>query len=160
TIFSLDTHDRLMREHASRAGVAVVGVDYALSPESKFPAALEQVAATISLLAKQGDELGFDPLRIAAGGDSAGANLALAATLALRARTSSAQPVRALLLNYGVFQRHSSPDAAERLGGRGQMLTADEMERFWRAYLRDERDAENPLAAPVLADLRGLPPAR
>src|SRR5215470_9207203 len=37
TMFSLDTHDRIMREFAARAGVVVVGVDYALSPEAKFP---------------------------------------------------------------------------------------------------------------------------
>src|SRR5688500_6931710 len=38
------------------------------------------------------------------------------------------------------------------------MLTSDEMEGFWRNYLRDERDASNPLACPILADLDGLPP--
>src|SRR5437879_3426744 len=40
--FSLDTHDRLMREYAARAGIAVIGLDYALSPEARFPVALEQ----------------------------------------------------------------------------------------------------------------------
>ena len=40
TLFSLDTHDRVMREYAARAGVVVVGVDYALSPEARFPVAL------------------------------------------------------------------------------------------------------------------------
>ena len=45
TLFSLDTHDRVMREYAHRAGVTVVGVDYALSPEAKFPKALEQQSA-------------------------------------------------------------------------------------------------------------------
>src|ERR1700730_7894372 len=40
TIFSLDTHDRVMREYASRGSFAVIGVDYPLSPEAKFPRAL------------------------------------------------------------------------------------------------------------------------
>ena len=39
TLFSIDTHDRVMREYAARAGCCVIGVDYALSPESKFPVA-------------------------------------------------------------------------------------------------------------------------
>src|SRR3546814_973938 len=39
TLFSIDTHDRLMREYAARAGIAVLGIDYSLSPESKFPVA-------------------------------------------------------------------------------------------------------------------------
>ena len=47
TLFSLDTHDRVMREYAQRAGVIVVGVDYALSPEAKFPKALEQTVGTM-----------------------------------------------------------------------------------------------------------------
>ena len=156
TLFSVDTHDRLMREYAARAGVTVVGVDYALAPEAKFPLALSQVTATMQFLAERGGELGIDPGRLAIGGDSAGANLAVAAALDLRDRRAL-QPVRALLLNYGVFARHSSPEAVRRLGGPGNMLTADEMEGFWRNYLRDEKDALDPLACPVLADLRGLP---
>ena len=59
-----------------------------------------------------------------------------------------------------IFARNSSPDAVRRLGGPGNMLTADEMESFWRNYLRDERDAADPRACPILADLRRLPPAR
>src|SRR5205807_9212200 len=33
TIFSIDTHDRIMREYAARARMVVIGVDYSLSPE-------------------------------------------------------------------------------------------------------------------------------
>lgn len=157
TLFSLDTHDRLMREYAARAGVTVVGVDYALAPEAKFPLALEQVTAAVQFLAERGAELGIDPGRLAIGGDSAGANLAVAAALDLR-QADSRGPLRALLLNYGVFARHSSPEAVRRLGGPGNMLTADEMEGFWRNYLRDESDAGDPRACPALADLGGLPP--
>ena len=40
TMFSLDTHDRIMREFAARAGVTVVGIDYALSPEAKVASLL------------------------------------------------------------------------------------------------------------------------
>jgi acetyl esterase len=39
------------------------------------------------------------------------------------------------------------------------MLGADEMDGFWRNYLRDEREADDPLASPINADLAGLPPA-
>jgi acetyl esterase len=142
TLFSLDTHDRLMREYAARAGVTVIGVDYALSPEAKYPVALEQVVAVARSIGES-----------AIGGDSAGANLAIAACMR--------EPglFRAMVLNYGVFDRHSSKEARERLGGPGNMLTADEMEGFWRNYLRDERDADDPYVSPLRGDLRGLPPA-
>ncbi len=47
TTFSIDTHDRLMREYAARADIVVIGVDYALSPEVKFPVAQQQIAAVV-----------------------------------------------------------------------------------------------------------------
>lgn len=149
TLFSIDTHDRLMREYASRANVSVIGVDYALSPEAKFPVALEQVVA----VARHFGDLG---VTLAVGGDSAGANLAIAACIRLR---DEGRPriVRAMVLNYGVFDRLSSDDARWRLGGRDAMLTAEEMNRYWNNYLRDDCDAENPLACPLRGDLRALP---
>src|SRR4029077_13102470 len=76
-LFSLDTHDRVMREYASRAGVMVIGVDYALSPEAKYPVALDQGVAVVRLFAGRG-------LVLAIGGDSAGANLAIGACIGLR----------------------------------------------------------------------------
>ncbi len=158
TLFSLDTHDRVMREYAARAGVTVVGVDYALSPEAKYPVALDQVVAVAQFIGERGAELGIDPLRIAIGGDSAGANLALSASLRLR---DDGRPrlIRAMVLNYGVFERWSSAEAQRRFGGPGNMLTSEEMESFWRNYLRADRDAENPLVCPLRADLHDLPGA-
>src|SRR6185312_14352445 len=81
TLFSLDTHDRVMREYAHRAGVVVVGVDYALAPEAPFPAALEQVVAVARWLGSGGAGPGVDPAKIAIGGDSAGGNLSVGAAL-------------------------------------------------------------------------------
>jgi acetyl esterase len=151
TLFSLDTHDRVMREYAARAGVMVAGVDYALSPEAKYPVALEQVVAVARFFGERGE-------RIAIGGDSAGANLALATCLRLR-DVGQPQLIRAMVLNYGVFDRRSSPEAHHRFGGAGNMLTSEEMESFWRNYLRDDGDAEDPLVCPLRADLHGVPRA-
>ncbi|MHB8798630.1 MAG: alpha/beta hydrolase [Thermoanaerobaculia bacterium] len=158
TIFSLDTHDRVMRELAGRAGVTVVGVDYAMSPEAKYPVALTQACAVLRHLAERGPELGVDPARLAIGGDSAGANLSVAACLVLRDSAPRALPA-AMALLYGVFDRRSSEEAAARYGGAGYMLGAGEMEQFWANYLSDEREAVDPLVAPIRADLKGLPPA-
>ena len=90
TLFSLDTHDRLMRELAARAGVVVVGVDYALSPEVRFPFALHQVEGVARWLHESGQAFGIDASRIAIGGDSAGANLSVATCLLLRDRACRA----------------------------------------------------------------------
>ena len=68
TVFSLETHDRLMREYAARSGAIVIGVDYSLSPEAKFPVALHEVVAVADWIAADGRALGIDPARVAIGG--------------------------------------------------------------------------------------------
>jgi acetyl esterase len=156
TMFSIDTHDRLMREYALRTGAIVVGIDYSLSPEAKFPVALEEVVAAVEWLSGQGAAYGIDAARLAVGGDSAGANLAVAAALKLREKGTPS--LRAMLLNYGAFSPQPTP-SFERYGGPRYMLTADEMQYFWSNYTSDPGELDNPLVAPYRADLRGLPPA-
>lgn len=158
TLFSIDTHDRLMREYAARADIVVIGVDYSLSPESKFPRALHESVDVVRWLRQHAQDIDIDAARIAIGGDSAGANLSLATCLSLR-DTGDDDAVRAMVLNYGAFDRSISDLAASRLGAPGAMLEAAEMEQFWLNYLRDATDIDNPLACPLRADVSGLPPA-
>jgi acetyl esterase len=158
TLFSIDTHDRLMREYAARADMVVIGVDYALSPEAKFPDALTQVVSAVRWIREHSKMLNVDPERIALGGDSAGGNLTVAACLTLR-DAGEPDAVRAMVLNYAAFDVECSAESHGRYGGEGYMLGSDEMQVFWRNYLRDERDATNPLARPIAAQLARLPPA-
>jgi acetyl esterase len=157
TLFSLDTHDRVMREYASRAGVAVVGVDYALAPEARFPVALEQVVAVVRWLRDHGQTFGIDATRIALGGDSAGGNLSICATLVLR-DAGQGGFVQGLLLIYPAFDKYCSPESLRRFGGPGAVLTAEEVEYFWDNYTGDAGVLANPLACPIHAELAGLPP--
>jgi len=158
TLFSIDTHDRVMREYASRAGCCVIGVDYALGPEQKYPVPLDQVVDVLNWLADQGRAFGIDTERLAIGGDSAGANLSVAACL-LRRDQGSVPPLLAMLLNYGAFGARCSADACRRYGGPEYMLGCEEMSQYWRNYMRSDEDAQNPLVCPLLASLGGLPPA-
>jgi acetyl esterase len=155
TMFSIDTHDRLMREYAARAGIIVVGIDYSLSPEEKFPGALHEAVRAVGWLRSQGAVHGIDGQRLAIGGDSAGANLALAAALMMRDQGDP--PLRGLLFNYGVFGPEPSA-SFDRYDGPRYALTVEEMGYFWNNYIRRPADLENPLASPSLADLHGLPP--
>ncbi|MDB5552780.1 MAG: Alpha/beta hydrolase fold-3 [Rhizobium sp.] len=70
TLFSIDTHDRLMREYAHAARIKVLGLDYYLAPEHKFPTAIDQIEDTVDWIRTAG--LGIDLERVAMGGDSAG----------------------------------------------------------------------------------------
>lgn len=152
---SVDTHDRLVRELAASGGVAAVSVDYALSPEARFPQALLECVAVVRRLAAEADAWGLDPARIVVGGDSAGGNLALATALALR--DSGGPQLAGVLAAYPVtdpdFNQPSYGEFAEGYG-----LTTAAMKAYWDLYLRDAADRANPLAAPARAHLAGLPP--
>ena len=155
-LFSLDTHDRLMREYAARAGIVVIGLDYRLSPEHPFPAALDDCAAALAWMREEAASLAIDPERLLVGGDSAGANLAVSLCLTLRDR---ADPLpAAMLLNYGAFSPEHLPSYA-RFGGARYMLEPDEMDQFWRDYTGDPALLADPRVAPLGADLRDLPSA-
>jgi acetyl esterase/lipase len=158
-IFSIDTHDRLMREYAHATGAVVVGVDYSLSPEHHYPVALQQCVETVRWLRGHAQELRIDARRLALGGDSAGANLALCTALVLRDQGSD-DGLRALLLNYGGFDTEISERARAALGTSDDMLSGEEMDAFWRSYLGDDpSNRTDPLAVPVHAELHDLPPA-
>ena len=58
---NVDTHDRMTREYAAAGPVAVVSVDYALSPEAKFPQALLECAAVVRFVAEHGAAVGAGP---------------------------------------------------------------------------------------------------
>lgn len=157
TLFSIDTHDRIMREYAARAGIIVIGIDYTLSPEARFPRALEEALAVVRWAQEHGAELGIDATRLAIGGDSAGAAMTVGVCLMLR---DSGQPnaVRGMVLNYGCFETGCDTSSFKRYGQSGYLWDPGEMQAYWSNYLGDA-DPRNPFAAPMNADVRGLPPA-
>ena len=150
---SIDSHDRLIREFAAAAGCATVSVAYSLAPESRFPQPLLECADAVRALADT--DWGLDTTRIALGGDSAGGNLALATAIHLR--DAGGPGVRAVLTPYPVTDADfTSPSYEEFAEGFG--LTRVGMQAYWDLYTRDHADRLNPLAAPLRADCRGLPP--
>lgn len=153
-MFSIQTHDRLMREYAARTGMTVVGIDYALAPEHRYPVALHQIENVISTLRSEPDFAHLNLDYLAIGGDSAGANLALATALQLRDKHC---PADGLLLNYGAFDTVQHPSYI-RYDGPRYMLTAEEMAEFWQHYLGSQMTLEDPICRPLRADMTGLPP--
>jgi acetyl esterase len=153
----LDTHDRIMRALAAESGAAVVGVDYSLAPEAKFPIALEQSAAVVDHLARRGGEFGLDGARLALAGDSGGAQLALAAWLKSHDAARPAPSVRALALYYGLYGLRDS--ASRRLlGGPWDGLTEADLRYYADCYLADPADALSPYVDCLSADLAAAPP--
>ncbi|WP_068826424.1 alpha/beta hydrolase [Pseudomonas sp. BMS12] len=155
-IGTLDTHDNLCRSLAAQSGALVVSVAYRLAPESPFPAApLDCYRATLDLFARA-DELGVDASRLALAGDSAGANLAIA--VARQVDASGGPRIAALGLLYPVTDGRCGSSSYQELA-EGYFLTREQMLWFWRQYLAEPAQADDPLASPLLAeDLDRLPP--
>lgn len=158
TTFSLNTHERVMREYAAGFGGVVLGVDYSLSPEAKFPVALHETVAAVEWIRREAGALGVDPERLAIGGDSAGANLAVSTCLKLR-DDGRGGIVMAMVLNYGFFGVDFDGESSRRHGGSGNMLTNEELAAFADNYVGGTPYGADPLAWPILAELHDLPPS-
>jgi acetyl esterase len=152
----IDVYDGVARQLAKRSGMRVVSVDYGLAPEHPFPVPLDDCIAAIRWVAAHGADWGIDPARIAVAGDSAGANLALASTIALR--DAGRSPARGAALMYGCYAPDLNTVSEQVYGGGPYLISRAEMDWYWNQYLPKGADRKNPLAAPLHADLRGLPP--
>lgn len=155
---NLETHDRICRVLASKTGAVVVAVDYRLSPEAKFPVAVEEVAHVAKRVHEQGNTWGIDGNRLAFAGDSGGAHLGLAATMYLREELGGSAFVKCLLLFYGWYGLKDS--ASQRLlGGPWDGLTEAEWQWYKELYATDTGQLEtSPYANLFLNDLtRDMP---
>ncbi len=153
---SVETHDRLLRLLAVRSGAAVVAVRYGRAPEHRFPHQHDEALAALRWVVRQGAAHGLDGSRLAVGGDSAGANLALGAALA--ARAPGEPRVSFGILFYGMFAHDFHTPSHRRYGDGRYGLTTARMRWYWEQYLGHREPTRDPRAAPLLADLAGLPP--
>jgi acetyl esterase len=152
-----DGWDGALRELVRASGVAALSVDYRLAPEHRFPVASDEMIAAIRFMAQRGGEYGIDPARLAAGGDSAGANLALGAALALR---DAGDPLlRFLLLVYGAFSSDTDTPSWRRYGTGKYGLATAQMDWIRSNYLAHPEQKDDWRAAPLNAPLDRLPPA-
>lgn len=151
-IGSVRSHASLMSRLAAASGVPVLGFDYRLAPEHRFPAAAEDCfSAYRALLAR-----GHDARQIILAGDSAGGSLALG--IALQARDQG------LPLPAGIVL--ISPWLDLKLRGESYLTRAgldifskpDQLRTMARTYLGRSGDPAHPLATPLDAPLGGLPP--
>lgn len=153
------THDRFMREISHTTGAAVVYVDYARSPEARFPMAIEQAYAATCWIAEHGMEVGLDGSLVAVLGDSAGANMA--AVVSLLARERNGPAIRLQVLLFPVTDAGFDTPSYRQFAT-DYYLTLEDMRWFWDQYLPDVSMRTQPTAAPLratLEQLRGVAPA-
>lgn len=144
---SIATHAETIARIAIAAEARTLAIEYRLAPEHPFPAAIDDALAAYRALRSQGFE------RIVLAGDSAGGNLAAAATIALR---DAGDPPRAAVLlspwidlgaRGGSLETNAAFDWAESI----------DFVRWAECYLAGA-SADDPRASPIRAGLAGLPP--
>ena len=151
-MLDIDTHDRLVRELADAAGMPALSLDWPLAPESVFPATVDTCVKAVGDL--------HAPHGIVLGGDSAGANIAVAVALALCDAGGPGPRVAALLLSYGAWDCELTRPSHDLFGDAPFQLTREKMATFWEIYCPDPEARRSALASPIHADLAGLPPTR
>ena len=153
---NLDTHDRVMRLLAEFSGACVVGVDYALSPEYRFPVAINEAQAVLDWLKTQGPDHGLDSSRLAVGGDSAGANMAV--SVAQLCHQQNPGRIGCLLLYYGAYGLTESV-SWQKYGNADFEFTREEKEFYLTSYLNTKADRDDPRFNVLDGDISLLPSA-
>jgi acetyl esterase/lipase len=148
---SVNSHRDMIARLSAASGARALGLNYRLAPENPFPAAVDDAVAGYRFLLEQG----ITPARIAIAGDSAGGGLATATLVALKER-GLPRPAAGILLSPWV----DLEGVGESMNGGvadDPMVSKDLVGVMGPAYLAGA-DVRTPLAAPLYADLRGLPP--
>ncbi|VXC56774.1 conserved hypothetical protein [Burkholderia sp. 8Y] len=153
----IETHDALVARLARDAQCAVASVDYRLAPEHPFPAPCDDALDALLWLAEHRSRLGFAMDRLAVGGDSAGAHLAVVAARGANQRVAAL--VNLQLLLYPVMRRQfESPSCLANANGPG--LTNDEMRWYWTQFLSGVAPDPHDVRAFPLAEPYERTPAR
>ncbi len=150
-IGSISTHRSLAARLSKAARARVLLIDYRLAPEHPFPAAVDDSVAAYQWMLS----LGLAPARIAVAGDSAGGGLTIATLVAIRDAKLPTPAAGAALSPWvdleGIGESMTSKSAADPMVQKAGLV---EMAKL---YLGG-KDPRTPLAAPLYADLTGLPP--
>jgi monoterpene epsilon-lactone hydrolase len=138
---------RIARGAQSRA----LSIDYRLAPEHPHPAAIEDLLTVYRWLLAEG----ADNREVAIAGESAGANLALCATMAIR---DSGEPMPgALALMSPLTDMTLSGDSLDANSATDPLNQREAVAMFTSVYLGDTPRTD-PSASPLLGELAGMPP--
>lgn len=156
---NLHTHDKLVRELGARTNSIVVFPEYSLSPEAKYPTAVEQCYAVLCSLPNMAEQMRWDVnlSTLTVAGDSVGGNMATVMTILSKRRNGP--KIHKQLMYYPVTNACFNTESYKRFAA-GYYLYRAGMMWFWDQYTTSEKDRAQITASPLRAsieELRGLP---
>ena len=148
---SVATHRPLIARIALACQARALAIDYRLAPEYPFPHAIDDARNAYSWLIEQG----ISPRKIIIMGDSAGGGLSIATLLSLK-DANAEMPAAAVCISPWTDMEASGASFSEKAKA-DPMIDRQGVVEFAAMYLNGA-DPRSPLASPLYADLRGLPP--
>ena len=148
--------DRVARE----TGAVVICITYRLAPEHPFPAAIDDVDATIKWIQEHAEERwGADPTLMTVGGISAGGNLAMAATQQKNCQAPSPTAIKAIVTFYAPLDLRSEPGKKPRPTALPKNDPAAPMFPLFDSYATEARKQHfhDPRLSPMIAERYTLP---
>jgi len=148
---SINSHREMVSRLSRAARARVLLIDYRLAPENPFPAAVQDATAVYRWLLSTG----VNPEGIVIAGESAGGGLTMATLVALR-DAGDPLPAAAVCLSPWVDMEA----VGESMTTKAQidpLVSREGLLIYAKPYLGDA-DPRTPLAAPLYAELHGLPP--
>jgi monoterpene epsilon-lactone hydrolase len=149
---SIVSHRRIVSEAGRAAGVRTLAIGYRLAPEHPFPAAYQDVLTAWHFLRNQG----IPAARIALGGDSAGAGLALGLIGQLRDGNQELPDCAWLVSPWTDLMMSGSTLATKEEVD--PIIHKGYLEELADAYLPARMNRKDPRVSPLYANLRGFPP--
>lgn len=153
------THDKLVRELAARTNSVVVFPEYSLSPEARYPTAINQCFAILQKTVAESARENWDVSNLIVAGDSVGGNMATVMTH--MAKRHGVPKIRGQVLFYPVTDANFNTESYTEFAT-GHFLYKDGMKWFWDQYTTSEADRNHITASPLRAtreQLTGLPEA-
>ena len=148
---SIESHRPLATEIGREAGARTLALGYRRAPEHPFPAALEDTVSGYRFLLEQG----IAPHHIAVAGDSAGGGLTIALMVAARDRGLPLPSCGWCISPWVDLENDGA--TMETKAAVDPLIQKPYLMELAKAYLGGA-SARTPLASPLFADLKGLPP--
>lgn len=148
---SINTHRSLAANIATAAKVRALLIDYRLAPEHPFPAGPEDALAAYQWLLEQG----IPPNYITIMGDSAGGALAVGLVITLR---DVGKPMPAAIICLSPALDLTFGGETWKTNAKSDVMLEFEKEKAGVDLYLNGADPRHPLASPLYADPKGLPP--